>query len=205
METKSAHGVLVELDSLETLDLIVGAEKQCRDAFPQLSKELDLSEIAVETWQTAIPELRQLFPLHWKEIALYQNEIEMDIDEGHYQRCEDAGILCLLTARVERKLVGYYIAYISSNPHYKSSGPWATTDMYFILPEYRTGTGLKLFVAFEKIARAKGATHGATSCKVHQDHSEMLTKLGWEWTDKTFQKHLCDSSVSSPSGFGSAQ
>lgn len=184
------EALLSELESLDVLDLLVGADKECADAFPHLVKELDLSEVQVEPWASALPEMRELFPLHWKEIALFQDEIPMDLDEEHYGNLDAKGVLLLLTARVHRKLVGYFIGYFFPHPHYKNSGPWATTDMYWVLPEYRTGTGLKLFVAFEKLARAKGARHGVTSCKIHQDHLELLTKLGWQWTDRTLQKHF---------------
>jgi hypothetical protein len=191
MGKDSTDSALVsELDSLDVLDLLVGAERTCAEVFPQLSAELDLSDVQVEPWTMALPEMEELFPLHWKEIALFQEEIPMDLDCDHYANLDDKGVLLLLTARIEKKLVGYFIGYFFPHPHYKSSGPWATTDMYFVLPEYRTGTGLKLFVSFEKLARAKGAKHGVTSCKVHQDHRELLTKLGWEWTDCTLQKHF---------------
>lgn len=190
METGSAERVLVELDSLETLDVLVAADSRCVANFPELRTQLDMSEVQVEPWSQAVEEMEELFPAHWAELARFQDKIALKCDRERYAALEQAGALLLITARVDKKLIGYFVAFLFPHPHYFGSGLWAMTDMYFVLPEYRTGTGLKLFVAFEEMARAKGVTQAVTSCKVHEDHSEFLLKLGWSWTDKTFQKHL---------------
>jgi hypothetical protein len=190
MEENSTRGLVVELDSLETLDLIVGADSRCAADFPELAEQLDMSEIQVEPWSSVVEEMEELFPLHWKEIAVFQDEIALKCDRERYAALEKAGALLVITARADKKLIGYFVSFVLPHPHYQGSGLWAMTDMYFVLPEYRTGTGLKLFVAFEEIVRAKGVVQAVTSCKLHQDHTPLLEKLGWTWTDKTFQKHL---------------
>lgn len=181
-----------ELDSLEMLDILVDADKKCASSFPELAGHLDMAEIQVEPWSSVVDELEELFPYHWKEIAVFQDEIALKCDRERYAALEEAGALIVITARADGKLVGYFVSFVLPHPHYQGSGLWAMTDMYYVLPEYRTGAGLKLFVAFEEMARAKGVTQAVTSCKVHQDHTELLEKLGWSWTDKTFQKHLGD-------------
>lgn len=135
-------------------------------------------------------EMELLFPQHWKELARFQDEIALKCDRERYAALEKAGALLLITARNEGTLIGYFVGFLFPHLHYCGSGLWGMTDMYFVLPEFRKGTGLKLFVAFERELRARGVTQAVTSCKVHEDHTELLTKLGWTWTDKTFQKHL---------------
>jgi Acetyltransferase (GNAT) family len=156
------------------------------------SSTIKRSEIKVEAWSDCVEEMETLFPLHWKELAVFQDKIPLKCDRERYAALEKANALLLITARVEGKLVGYFVGFLFPHPHYFGSGLWGMTDMYFVLPEHRRGTGLKLFIAFEAALRERGVTQAVTSCKVHEDHTEFLEKLGWKWTDKTFQKHLKD-------------
>jgi hypothetical protein len=151
---------------------------------------LSKPQIKVEPWSSCVEEMEELFPLHWKELAVFQDKIALRCDRERYANLEKAGALLLITARIQQKLIGYFVGFMFPHPHYLGSGNWGMTDMYFVLPEYRKGTGLKLFIAFEEALRERGVVQAVTSCKVHEDHTEFLEKLGWKWTDKTFQKHL---------------
>ena len=62
--------------------------------------------------------------------------------------------------------------------------------MYFVLPEFRNGTGAQLFIEWEKRMRELGIVNLFTSCKIHEDHSKLFDLLGFKLTDKTFQKVL---------------
>lgn len=146
--------------------------------------------IQVEPWSSMLPEARFLFPRHWKELAVFQDEIKIGLDEAKYAALEQAGILLVLTARDAGCLVGYYIWFLMPHPHYSASGPMGMTDMYFVLPEYRRGVGAKLFIASEKALKERGVVKAITSCKVQEDHTPLLERLGWIWTDKTFCKYL---------------
>jgi len=131
-----------------------------------------------------------LFPLHHAELALNQDKIRMDLDAEHYQKLEDAGMLFVLTARVNGKLIGYLVAFPMTHLHYKSAGLMALTDMYYLHPDWRKGIGAKLFAEFEKRMRARGVVQIMTGCKRHQDHSKLLEILGWTNSDLTFIKVL---------------
>lgn len=131
-----------------------------------------------------------LFVQHHKELALNQEKIEMEMDEQKYQALEDAKILFVLTVRDQGYLIGYLVAFIMPHMHYKSAGLMALTDMYFIRPLSRRGAGARMFIEFEKRMKARGVVQIMTSCKKHQDHSQLLEKLGWNNTDFTFTKVL---------------
>ncbi len=146
--------------------------------------------IQVERWAQFYPDSKAIFPEHWRELALHQGEIPISIDEGKYSNLDHLGILLILTARDEGKLVGYYLWFLMPHPHYSASGPMGLTDMYFILPAYRNGLGTKLFVESERELRKRGIVKAITSCKVHEDHTRMLELLGWTFSDKTFVKLL---------------
>lgn len=146
--------------------------------------------IQTERWAQFYPDSRQVFPEHWRELALHQSHIPLSIDEEKYAALDNLGVLLILTARDEGKLVGYYLWFLMPHPHYLSSGPMGLTDMYFVLPEYRKGTGAKLFIVSEQELRRRGAIKAITSCKVHEDHGRLLELLGWELSDYTFVKLL---------------
>jgi len=121
---------------------------------------------------------------------MFQNEIPLSIDEDKYELLDRAGILLILTAREGAKLVGYYLWFLMPHPHYSKAGPMGMTDMYFVLPEYRNGVGLRLFIASETELRKRRVIKAITSCKVHEDNSALLERLGWTKTDYQFCKYL---------------
>ena len=146
--------------------------------------------IQVERWAEFYPDSKQVFPEHWRELALHQADIQLSIDEEKYANLDRLDILLIVTARDEGRLVGYYLWFLMPHPHYAASGPMGLTDMYFVLPAYRSGTGAKLFMASEQELRRRGILKAITSCKVHENHTDFLELLGWELSDFTFVKLL---------------
>ena len=149
-------------------------------------------EIQVEKWATFFPDAKAIFPLHWKELALYQDAIPLDIDEGKYEQLDKLDVLLILTAREDGRMVGYYLWFLMAHGHYKSSGAMGLTDMYFVLPEYRRGVGVRLFKQSETELRSRGIKKAITSCKVHENHSALFEAMGWRLTDLTFSKLLVE-------------
>lgn len=146
--------------------------------------------IRIERWATFYPDGKPLFEVHWRELALHQDEIPLSIDENKYEVLDRADILMILTARDGDRLVGYYLWFLMPHPHYSAAGAMGLTDMYFVLPEYRRGTGARLFMASETELRKRGVVKAITSCKVHEDHTQLLERLGWTFSDRTFVKLL---------------
>lgn len=145
---------------------------------------------AEEKWGPFSQDAMPLFKMHWAEIGVNQDSIVLDVDDAGYRRTEQAGCLFILTARKSGRLIGYITALIHSHLHYKSSGPMALTDIYFVVPQERRGVGIGLFVEFEKRMRQRGIKQIITSCKCHSDNTPFLERLGFVWTDKTFCKVL---------------
>lgn len=144
----------------------------------------------IERWSDFYPDSKALFPAHWKELALNQDEVPLDIDVEGYERLEQLGILMILTARADGELIGYVLSFLMPHLHYKSSGPMCVTDMYYVAPEFRHGVGAIMFQAWERELKKRGIKKAVTSCKVHQDHSPLFFKLGWTHSDHTFVKVL---------------
>jgi predicted GNAT superfamily acetyltransferase len=145
----------------------------------------------VEKWSSALPELRPMFSELWDDVAVDKDRFKAKCEEPKYKVLEDNGALCLTTARVDGKLVGYYVALIIANPHYEGQGLMAYTDMYWLNPEYRRGNlGLKLFTFSEDVWRERGAVKAYSSHKLHKSRGTMFAILGWKPTDLIYSKIL---------------
>jgi hypothetical protein len=145
-------------------------------------------QIQTERWATFYPDGASIFPQHHQELALHRDEIPLSIDEAKYEVLDKTDMLLILTARDEGRLVGYALWFIMPHPHYAKAGPMALTDMYYVLPEYRRGVGLRLFIASEVEYKKRGCIKAITSCKAHQDHRPFLERMGWELSDFTMVK-----------------
>jgi GNAT superfamily N-acetyltransferase len=146
----------------------------------------------LERWDDFWRDGQEIFPIHFEELALHKDRIPLGMDDSLYRQMEAAGTLYVLTARVDWKLVGYYVAIIIPNhPHNKDAGKVSNCDMFYLLPEYRRGgNGAKLLIMAEKSLRKLGVTKASMSVKLHQNHANLLKALGWEPTDLVLQKIL---------------
>src|SRR5262249_9774027 len=92
----------------------------------------------VENWLEVLPEMRELFDAHWKEVALDHDKIKLEPDYLAYEGMARFGLLHLVTARAEGKIVGYHLSFIHPHLHYKSSLT-CFTDVFYLHEDYRHG------------------------------------------------------------------
>lgn len=146
----------------------------------------------VEKWSDALPELRELFPLLWEEVALDKDKFVSECNEPLYANMENLNMLHLVTARTESgELAGYHVSFITPHMHYKTAGAMAFTDMYFIRPEFRIGgMGAKLIAFLEKSLRERGVVKAYLSHKVAHDRGGLFKALGWQPSDVVYCKVL---------------
>jgi hypothetical protein len=144
----------------------------------------------VEKWAQFVEDGKDIFPRHYEELSLEKGIVPMGLDVAKYQEIEDKGMLHVLTARLDGKLIGYYIGIVVTHPHYKDAGLMATTDMFYILPEHRNGVGMKLLIHAANTLKARGVIKVFLGTKLKQDHTALLEALGWTATDKVFTKLL---------------
>lgn len=132
-----------------------------------------------EKWARVVHEMKELFPAHWEELALDRDKFPMDVCHDRYIQFEAAGALLLVTARADRKLVGYYVGMVLPHLHYQSSGNMLHTDMYFVKKEFRNGVGAKLLMCAQEAGRKAGAAKMYLSCKLHSNHTDLFQKMGF--------------------------
>jgi GNAT superfamily N-acetyltransferase len=130
--------------------------------------------ISVEPYDSVIDDIRPLLPEHWKELALWTDEIELDPDFEAYRRACDAGVMRIYTVRLGGMLIGYAIfAVIPRHMHYRHR--WAINDIIWVHPDHRSfGIGSELCDFFEEDLRRDGPVVIHIESKAH---SPMLAAL----------------------------
>ena len=95
-----------------------------------------------------------------------------------YTGLELAGVMGSLAARVDGELIGFINILVNKIPHY--GVPLASTESYFVTPEYRsTGAGLALLRRAEALAVSMGAVGLMVSAPVGQKLDKVLAKTSY--------------------------
>ena len=106
--------------------------------------------------ETFIHEVAPLLARHWREIALYQEDVPLDLDWKVYRRMNEEGTLLLIAARDEGRLAGYAAFFLVRSPHYKST-LCGMNDVIFVAPEFRKShIGLRLIRESESLLSTRG-------------------------------------------------
>lgn len=136
-----------------------------------------------DIWAEALP----LFQLHYQEVG--QPDMVLDPDYDRMKMMEDAGMVYILTARDEDRLVGYAAFIVQRHIHYKQSMV-ALNDIIWLHPDYRKGRlGMRLIQLSEVALTAKGATKIYYHVKLPpHDFGPLLEKLGYRFVERNFAK-----------------
>jgi N-acetylglutamate synthase-like GNAT family acetyltransferase len=142
----------------------------------------------VEKFHDILEEFKPIWQVHWEEIALDKDVITLNMDIEKYITLSQTGILLVVTARDDEKLIGYYYGLVNNHLHYKQSLT-LFTDIFYILKEYRKGrVGYNLFKYVEQVAKELKVQKIYMGCKLHLDLTSMLNRLGYNQIEKIFAK-----------------
>jgi hypothetical protein len=141
---------------------------------------------SVEDWAS---ESKDLVYAHWQELGL-DLDLEIAPDYGKMQILEGLGMFKVITVREDDRLVGYLLAVVNTHLHYRNSPKVLIVDAYYVSPECRSGTGVKLVRFTEAVAKQLGTIKIYFSCKVHKDHSKLFNALGYRLSDYAFTKRI---------------
>ncbi|HKS73541.1 MAG TPA: GNAT family N-acetyltransferase [Terriglobales bacterium] len=144
-----------------------------------------------ERYRDVAEELKVLLPLHWKELALYQDDISLDPDYDFYSRLDEIGGMAMFTVRKDGELRGYAVYFVRPHPHYKSA-KWAVADIFWLHPEDRRGNiGHKLFGTVERGLAEIGVNVMHTTTKVHSPAAGfLLESMGHAMVEKGYSKRI---------------
>lgn len=162
--------------------------------------QIDLDKIifAIESIDSIKDEIMDLARIHQEttESELYKDldflEVklnELDPDWDRYALLENNNSLIIFTARLDGKLIGYNIFFLSMSLHYKTQYV-ATQNLIFIHPDNRGFGKYFIFYSDEKLKEI-GVKKIFYILKAANDWSEKLLKpLGYTLMDKIYGRKL---------------
>lgn len=146
----------------------------------------------IEDWSAIVNELKELFKIHWLEIAEDKDKIPLSPDWINYEALNSAGLLHTLTAREDDKLIGYCIYIVRNHLHY-STCLTAQSDILYILPEYRNNNaGVNILLYGEEVLKSLGVEKIYLHCKVKHDLTKLFEKLDYNKVEYSFSKYIGD-------------
>jgi ribosomal protein S18 acetylase RimI-like enzyme len=136
----------------------------------------DAPVVERETFETAYADIAPLLDAHWEELALFKDDIPLDVDWPAYRSAYERGFIRAYGVRIghNRRMIGYAVFQtLERHSHYAHR--WAVNDVLWIAPEHRNlGVGTALCDAFEADLRAGGPIVIVIETK---EHSPMLAAL----------------------------
>ena len=110
-----------------------------------------------EKFSAIAEEILPLFAQHWREVAVDQDRVPLDVDVRKLMQFEGMGMLSIVAARDEGKLVGYVVILMGPHLHHAST-MWAQFDGFWLDPAYRKGvSGFRMLRGAVAAVRKKGA------------------------------------------------
>jgi GNAT superfamily N-acetyltransferase len=144
----------------------------------------------VEPWAQVWPELAPFWEQHWREVAIDQDHIKLDINLGWYDEMAACGMLHVVVARDAGQVVGYLLAMVRYHPRYKTSLT-GIVDIYWLHPSYRRGyNGSRLLKYAEASLRQRGCERLYSAVKLSLDVGKVYERLGWIATERLYTKLL---------------
>lgn len=144
-----------------------------------------------EAIEDIIEDIKPILNKHWEELANNKEIRPLAVDFDKYIKLNQLGTMKLFTARDENtKLIGYFTFYISNNLHYKD-WKYASCDVYYLDPSYRSkGIGKEFVSEMENWLRSLGVKSVVTQDKVTHSHAKFWNKLGYNLVEQTYEKVL---------------
>lgn len=153
-----------------------------------------MTDIASESFLAIYEELLPLFHSHWMELGPFRDRMPLSPNLQIYTFLETSGELLTLTARHDRRLVGYLIAKTGPGLHYSLTNQ-AITDLPYVHPEFRgRGIVIRLFKAAEAEFRKQGVGPWFAGSKVnsplHASMDRVLRHMGMTPQDVQYSKWI---------------
>lgn len=146
----------------------------------------------LEPWATYYRDCQELWPEHYDEIAVQKDRMPMRPDVAAYEAMDRAGMLQIVVARDDGRMVGYVVSIIRPHLHYADvlSG---YEDAYFLTKSHRKGMiGIKLIREAIRHMQARGVRKCWFSTKLAHDMGRIFERLGFSRTDVTYSMWIGD-------------
>jgi hypothetical protein len=136
-------------------------------------------------------ELEPLLKEHYKEVAMYTDRIDLNVDWDKYYMLESIGALVIYTMREdEGKLVGYNVFFVNNHLHYNDH-KYAVNDVVYIDPAYRHNQNtLDLFIRAEDDLRDSGVSVMTYHMKVYKTFECLMGVLEYDHAEHVYTKFI---------------
>lgn len=132
------------------------------------------------------PERAALWAEHYDEFwPVHQGRISMAPDESFYRAAAAAGMLEIVIARKEGRMIAYALALVKRHPHYGAL--CAFEDSYYLTKSERLGgIGKALILEMNKVCQRRGAFRIFWFTKMFKNMDLLFQRLGAEHTDNVW-------------------
>ncbi len=145
-----------------------------------------MTEIRLSNVDEMLANAGALFSEHWEEVALNKQVMVLKPDEQKYRTMEANGMLLILGAFCDGKVVGYSVNFVTNHPHYADLIV-CNNDLLFVTGDKRCGRlGLQLIRATEKEAKQRGVQLMLWHAKPGTALEKMMPRLGYGVQDTIF-------------------
>lgn len=143
-----------------------------------------------ETFVNVIEELKPLLVEHYKEVAMYQDKIELNPDYDLYKALDLMGNLKIYTMRTDDELTGYNVFFIKDHIHYKDH-KFAINDVVYIHPDYRHDVDTPNFINYcEDKLKEEGVSVVTYHMKEHKPFHTLMGFLGYDHAEHLYTKYI---------------
>lgn len=131
---------------------------------------------------------------HYRETGSNVAAVPLDLDFAQYIRLNEAGLMQILTARVDGRLVGYLFATVGAHLNFVTT-VFSTAHMYYLVPAHRRGwNGVRLFREWIQAAENSSVRvlQVAETLRVRGKRDKrvavLLKYLGFKPTERSYTK-----------------
>lgn len=135
--------------------------------------------VQLENAEASIQEMKWLFPIHWKELALNQDKVKLDPRYDEYIRREKNGELVFASVRENGDIIAYFLGFVGISLHYQSMTA-CTPDIFYVHPDLRgKDIGTMLFEFVKKELQRRGVKYWIVGDKNHKSAGAFFEMLGF--------------------------
>ncbi len=147
-------------------------------------------EYKVESYADILEEFKLLIPEFVKEVDVYPEEPELDMNHSELIDMDVMGIMQTVTARKSGKLVGIHVAIVRPDLYYQHIIT-AFVIFYYMKLECRGGgNGTKMFEFAEERFKEAKAGRIFMSRKIYIPNEKMFDHLGFTHIEDSYTKAI---------------
>lgn len=140
-----------------------------------------------ERFKDVMAELPELFVESYEEYEIDKDIIPFEVDLVRLLETEANGVLHLLTARDDEKLIGYVLIYITTTTHHRNTKMAATDSIHISNAVVNRGIILRrLIEESKKLARDFGAKKLYFRVKAGSSASKLLSAMRLMLDEETY-------------------